>query len=143
MSEREIRRLVTGHDNNGRSKFIMDGAATSVLEVEAMGGLRVTDLWETFDSPADNRGEKDNADRDVHLEPGARGSIFRIVEFPPDSVWKDSGDGAAAFGGTISPALPPSDTCTAAVSTGAVHSALNRERQLRSCHVVVVLIILL
>ncbi len=97
MSEREIRRLVTGHDNNGRSKFIMDGAATSVLEVEAMGGLRVTDLWETFDSPADNRGEKDNADRDVHLEPGARGSIFRIVEFPPDSVWKDSGDGAAAF----------------------------------------------
>ncbi|MEM7543821.1 MAG: cupin domain-containing protein, partial [Pseudomonadota bacterium] len=46
---------------------------------------------------ADNTGEADNADRPVHLEPKRTGSIFRIVEFPPDSTWKDGADGAAAF----------------------------------------------
>jgi hypothetical protein len=97
MAGRKIRRLVTGHDENGRSKFIMDGETKAVLEIEAMGGLTSTDLWETFESPADNSGDKDNADRDVHLEPNAHGSIFRVVDFPPDSAWKDNGDGAAAF----------------------------------------------
>ncbi|MFT4564930.1 MAG: hypothetical protein ACI9BW_004700 [Gammaproteobacteria bacterium] len=97
MAARKVRRLVTGHDTNGKSKFIMDGDAPTVLEIEAMGGLTSTDLWETFDSPADNSGDKDNSDRAVHLEPNATGSIFRIVDFPPDSAWKDSANGAAAF----------------------------------------------
>lgn len=97
MQGRKVRRLVTGHDANGKSKFLLDGEAESVLVMEKMGGLTVTDLWETFDSPADNSGEKDNADRPVHLEPGQRGTIFRIVEFPPDSAWKTGADGAEAF----------------------------------------------
>lgn len=97
MAGKKIRRLVTGHDAKGKSIFLMDGEATSVLVMEKMGQLTVTDLWETTDAPADNRGTKDNADRAVHLEPAARGSIFRIVEFPPDAVWKTGADGAAAF----------------------------------------------
>lgn len=97
MAGRNIRRLVTGHDENGQSKFLMDGDAPTVLEIEAMGGLTITDFWETFDSPADNSGDADNADREVHLEPCATGSIFRVVEFPPDSAWKDNADPEAAF----------------------------------------------
>ena len=97
MAVRKVRRLVTGHDANGKSKFIMDGDAPTVLVIEAMGGLTSTDLWETFESPADNSGDKDNADRPVHLEPRATGSIFRVVDFPPDSAWKDSANGAEAF----------------------------------------------
>lgn len=97
MAGRKVRRLVTGHDANGKSTFLMDDAATSVLVMESMGGLTVTDLWETVDSPADNTGTRDNADRQVHLEPAARGTIFRIVEFPPDSSWKAGADRAAAF----------------------------------------------
>jgi hypothetical protein len=97
MAVRKVRRLVTGHDANGKSKFIMDGDAPTVLVIEAMGGLTSTDLWETFESPADNSGDKDNADRPVHLEPRPMGSIFRVVDFPPDSVWKDSANGAEAF----------------------------------------------
>ena len=97
MAAKKIRRLVTGHDENGKSIFIMDGDAPTVLEIEAMGGLTSIDLWETFESPADNSGEKDNADRAVHLEPGGHGSIFRVVDFPPDSTWKGKGSSAAAF----------------------------------------------
>ena len=56
MNAQKVRRLVTGHDGDGKSKFIMDGDAGTVLVMEAMGGLAVTDLWETFDAPADNTG---------------------------------------------------------------------------------------
>ena len=97
MAGKKIRRLVTGHDPNGKSIFLTDGEATTVLVMEKMGKLTVTDLWETFDAPADNRGTKDNADRLVHLEPAPRGTIFRVVEFPPDALWKTGADGAAAF----------------------------------------------
>ncbi len=97
MKAKQIRRLVTGHNENGQSIFVRDGIAESVLTVEAMGGLTATDLWETYETPADNSGAKDNADRPVHLEPGATGSIFRIVEFPPDSTWKDNADAGDAF----------------------------------------------
>jgi hypothetical protein len=97
MPATKIRRLVTGHDSNGKSKFILDGDAPTVLVMAAMGDSTVTDLWESFDAPADNTGAADNADRAVHLEPAATGSIFRIVEFAPDSAWKNGADGAAAF----------------------------------------------
>ncbi len=97
MNAKKIRRLVTGHDENGKSKFIMDGIAESILVVEQMGGLTATDLWESYEAPADNTGEKDNADRPVHLEPSSTGSIFRVVEFPPDSTWNDIADSGSAF----------------------------------------------
>ena len=97
MGTRPVRRLVTGHDENGKSKFLMDGDAPCVLAMDKMGNLTVTDLWETTDSPADNTGEKDNTDRPVHLEPEKRGTVFRVVDFPPDSAWKDGADGGDAF----------------------------------------------
>ena len=98
MAGKKVRRLVTGHDANGKSMFVMDSDAPSILVMEKMGDLTVTDLWETYESPAKNAGEKDNADRPVHLEPGSNGTIFRIVEFPPDSAWKgNDASGAEAF----------------------------------------------
>ena len=88
----KIRRVVSGHDENGKSVFIYDGDAGSVKEMESMPGLALTDLWQTDGAPADNSGSKDAADRAVVLEPPANGTIFRIVEFPPDSAWRDRAD---------------------------------------------------
>ena len=51
-----------------------------------MPGLALTDLWRTGGAPADNAGNADAADRPVVLEPAANGTIFRIVEFPPDGA---------------------------------------------------------
>lgn len=93
-----IRRVVTGHNAAGRSVFIADGAATAVKEMESMPGLALTDLWQTSAAPADNAGNADAADRPVVLEPPRSGTIFRIVEFPPDSAWRDRADAAEAFG---------------------------------------------
>ena len=91
------RRLVTGHDQNGQSIFLMDGRAKTSITVEAMGGLTVTDFWETLESPVSNVGSEDMADRAVHLEPGPTGTIFRTVEFPPDSLWKNDADAKEGF----------------------------------------------
>ena len=41
----KIRRVVTGHDNEGKSVFVMDGQAPNVKEMASMPGLALTDLW--------------------------------------------------------------------------------------------------
>jgi mannose-6-phosphate isomerase-like protein (cupin superfamily) len=92
-----VRRVLTGHDAQGRSTFIADGPAPNVKEMSAMPGLALTDLWETKGAPADNSGAADAADRPVHLEPPKNGTILRIVEFPPDSAWRNRTDGKDGF----------------------------------------------
>ena len=93
----KIRRVVTGHDGEGRSVFVADGAAGAVKEMDSMPGLALTDLWRTGGAPADNSGNEDAADGPVVLEPAAGGTVFRIVEFPPDSAWRDRADAHDAF----------------------------------------------
>lgn len=96
MAEK-IRRIVTSHDEDGKSTFIFDGNAGSVKEMESMPGLVLTDLWQTSGAPADNTGNDDTVDRPVVLEPPKNGTIFRIVEFPPDEVWRSGADTDKAF----------------------------------------------
>ena len=43
----KIRRVVTGHNEAGRSVILFDGDAGAVKEMESMPGLALTDLWET------------------------------------------------------------------------------------------------
>ena len=85
----KIRRAVTGHDQDGKSIFIIDANATAVKEMESMPGLALTDIWVTGDAPANNEGDADAADRPIILEPPKNGTIFRVVEFPPDTAWRD------------------------------------------------------
>ena len=92
-----VRRVLTGHDAQGRSTFIADGPAPNVKEMSAMPGLALTDLWETKGAPASNAGDGDAAARPVHLEPPKNGTILRIVEFPPDSAWRNRTDGKDGF----------------------------------------------
>jgi hypothetical protein len=96
MVER-IRRVVTGHDRDGKSIFIMDGKAPNVLEMKSMPGVALTDLWRTTTSPALNSGNKDAAAGRIKLEPPESGTILRIVEFPPDAAWRKTADAKAAF----------------------------------------------
>ena len=80
-----VQRFVTGHDAEGRSCFIMEGPAPTVFQMRA-GGTVVTELWETRESPADNSGSGEVTDHPSRLPPPGNGSVFRIVEYPPDSV---------------------------------------------------------
>ena len=92
-----IRRVVSGHDKDGKSVFVMDGKAPNLLEMASMPGVALTDLWRTGTTPASNAGNADAATGRIKLEPPADGTILRIVEFPPDSRWRNSADASKAF----------------------------------------------
>jgi mannose-6-phosphate isomerase-like protein (cupin superfamily) len=92
-----VRRVLTGHDADGKSTITADSQAPNFKEMPGFSGLFLTDLWETSGAPASNAGDKDSAARPVRLEPPKNGSILRIVEFPPDSAWRGATDGAAGF----------------------------------------------
>ena len=96
MAEK-IRRIVTGHDAAGKSTFLMDGAAACANELPTVPGLVVTDLWQTTTAPADNTGATDAIERRLKLEPAPTGTVFRVVEFPPDKSWRGKADAKAAF----------------------------------------------
>ena len=87
-----VRRVLTGHDADGRSTIIADGHAPNVKEMGANSGLAITELWETNGTPASNEGQEDAGNRAVRLEPPRNGTVFRIVEFPPDSQWQSRAD---------------------------------------------------
>jgi quercetin dioxygenase-like cupin family protein len=78
------RRFVTGHDASGKSVFILSDAAP-VTRGLGSGATRVTELWQTHATPADNSGSADAAVGAFRLPPPANGSVFRIVEYPPDA----------------------------------------------------------
>ena len=92
-----MRRVVTGHNAEGKSMILMDGPSPHVLEVEGMPGLALIDLWVSDRSPAGNAGSADAADRQVVLEPPPRGTIFRVVDFPPDKVMAGKVDRGKTF----------------------------------------------
>jgi mannose-6-phosphate isomerase-like protein (cupin superfamily) len=80
---RPVRRIVTGHHADGRSRIIADSAAPNVKQRKA--GNASTLLWVTEESPAAVSGDADRAARDIAVPPPPRGSIFRIAEFPPET----------------------------------------------------------
>jgi mannose-6-phosphate isomerase-like protein (cupin superfamily) len=81
-----IRRVVTGHDAQGKSVIASDGPSPHVLTIPGFSTFGMTNLWVTDGAPADNGGTADAAARPVVLEPPPSGTIFRVVEFPPDQT---------------------------------------------------------
>jgi len=75
------RRIVTGHDAAGRAVIVSDGPAPHVKVRSS--GLVSTLLWTTDDTPADLSSNTDRGAREIGIPPPARGSIFRMVDFPP------------------------------------------------------------
>ena len=82
---RPIRRVVTGHNEAGKSIFIMDGAAPNVMS-RGTASTEVTELWETRGAPASNAGRDDPTAHPYRLPPPKNGTVFRIIEYPPDKV---------------------------------------------------------
>jgi len=93
------RRVVTGHDPQGRSVILLDGASPNSAVLAQAGGLTITELWETTTTPADNSGGRDAALRAPGIEPHGVGSVFRIIEYPPDRLRLKTLDAQNFFAG--------------------------------------------
>jgi len=76
------RRVVTGQQN-GKGTVLFDGPAPN-RKLRQASGLVSTLLWVTDESPADIAKLADRAEREIGVAPPPLGSIFRVVEFPPE-----------------------------------------------------------
>lgn len=77
------RRVVTGHNAEGKSVFISDGPTAHVFQRNP-GSAIVMELWETSTTPASNQGNEDAIARGFRLPPPKKGSVFRMIDYPPD-----------------------------------------------------------
>ncbi|OGP67893.1 MAG: hypothetical protein A2169_07880 [Deltaproteobacteria bacterium RBG_13_47_9] len=83
---KKTRLVVTGHNDDGKSVVVSDDDAPHVHVFESSGGLTVTDLWLTSTIPADHSASGEPGSRSFTIEPPSNGSVFRVIDYPPDKV---------------------------------------------------------
>jgi len=87
MIERgKVRRVVTGHDRNGKAIVIEDGLAPAVRSNPLRPGHISIDLWRTGTAPVPLAGtEPDPTAGPRKIHPDPRGTVLRISEVAPES----------------------------------------------------------
>src|SRR5262245_11572864 len=84
--DRVARRIVTGHNAQGKSIFVSDGPCPYF--VDRANGNSLTELWWEAEMPVDNSGNEDCGPPAFGLDMPKCGHILRIVEYAPDAVRK-------------------------------------------------------
>jgi hypothetical protein len=123
---KRFRRVVTGHDPQGQSIITSDAASPHVMPIMDQSNFAVTDFWKTHATPADNglATANDPCAVPIQVAPPASGSVFRVVQFPPDKDWAAK---AAAMGGSVA----IDETAKSASKDGEVrHAHMHRTRSL-------------
>jgi quercetin dioxygenase-like cupin family protein len=83
---RQVRRVVTGHDRNGKAVVISDGAAPFVHVNPSNPDWYSTDIWRTDETPARIVGVPGETTLGPRRQlPGKRGTVLRINHFPPEA----------------------------------------------------------
>lgn len=80
MELEKLRRVVTGHDAEGKSIVVIDGPPGSFVGSGAAG---LGQIWVTEGAPADNSGSRDLADRPMRLQPPDNGTSVLFFMIPP------------------------------------------------------------
>jgi mannose-6-phosphate isomerase-like protein (cupin superfamily) len=109
-----VRRIVTGH-REGKAVVLFDSAAPN-QKLRQASGLVSTLVWVTDETPADVSGATDRSLREIGVPPPPNGTIFRVVDFPPES--------AARSRDAILKEMGVSD------AGGARHAAMHRTRSI-------------
>jgi len=91
-----VRRVVTGHDQSGKAIVISDAEASNIVRPLIRPGVAIYNLWQIDTSPAEVFGADETTDRTIGLLPPRRGSVFRLIDFPPEKDWIDDIDPEAA-----------------------------------------------
>ncbi len=95
------RRVVTGHDVDGKAIVIMDGPPPRPTGTKSTVQQAV--FWVNDATPASNRGDADAAERDIGIPPPEGGAIFRVVVFPPRGAASESETGHLSSSGATVP----------------------------------------
>jgi quercetin dioxygenase-like cupin family protein len=113
-----IRRVVTGHDAQGRAKVLIDEPVKNVTSPRP--GAQFSVIWSSEELPVNNDGSEDPSGKKIGTTiPG--GSVFRVVSFGPGVAPRnhrtDSIDYAVVMAGEIDMQL---DTETVHLKAGDV-----------------------
>jgi len=127
----KIRRVVTGHDAQGRARVAIDELCGNVISRRPNHASCV--VWSTGEFPADNGDERDGAAREVATT-DPNGTVFRIVEYRPGVAPRnhrtESIDYAVVLAGEIDMELEGETVRLRAgdvlVQRGTVHNWVNR-----------------
>ncbi|HEY1300750.1 MAG TPA: cupin domain-containing protein [Stellaceae bacterium] len=126
-----FRRVVTGHDENGRAVVLIDETAKNL--VSARPGATAAVVWTTEGFPVDNDSNADEGLRRTGTTL-ANGTVFRILELAPGNSPRnhrtDSIDYAVVMKGEIDMELDDTSVHLKAgdvlVQRGTIHNWVNR-----------------
>ena len=129
-----IRRVVTGHDDQGRAIVRVDEICRNVISRRPRHQSCV--IWSTGTLPADNSDDANGAAREVGTTQ-PNGTVFRIVEYQPGVAARvhrtESIDYAVVLSGEIDMQLDGSEVHLRAgdvlVQRGTIHNWVNRGAQ--------------
>jgi quercetin dioxygenase-like cupin family protein len=139
-----VRRVITGHDENGRARVIIDGMASSTSTLRQ--GANAALVWTTEGLPISNEGDADESQRRVGTAV-EEGTVFRVIDYAPGvtprmhrtesidyavvmsgEIWMELDDGAEVL-------LNAGDVL---VQRGTIHNWINRSD--KTCRIAFVLI---
>ena len=85
LSDRPVRRIVTIDDADGHSRPLLIGPVTDVARDPARPGYASSHVWAAGVNSRAADVEKARAHRTI--EPPPKGSVCRVITFPPDAVY--------------------------------------------------------
>jgi len=130
-----IRRVVTGHDKNGRAIVSIDENVKNVAQTRP--GAEAAVIWTSEGFPVDNDGSADGSARNIGTATLANGTVFRVVSFGPGVSPRnhrtDSIDYATVISGEIDMELDGTSVHLKAgdllVQRGTIHNWVNKGRE--------------
>lgn len=129
----QIRRVVTGHDANGKAIVTIDEIARNVIAPRP--GVSSSVIWSTEGFPVDNDGDSDPAGAGLKSTTLPNGTVFRVLQVEPGNGPRmhrtDSIDYALVLSGEIDMELDDGvmvhlKAGDVMVQRGTVHNWLNR-----------------
>jgi len=85
MKEAPVRRVVTGHDAQGRAVFLEDGPVPRVQRIGGPQGPLFSEVWNTRATPAPiDRNSGEPSEPGIELAPPKGGTRIRVLDIPPE-----------------------------------------------------------
>jgi len=130
----KLRRVVTGHDDQGRAKVLIDEQVTNVAQ--SRPGANASVIWSSVGFPVDNDGDHDPSHEKIATTLD-NGAVFRVVSFGPGVSPRkhrtDSIDFAVVMSGEIDMELDVGSVRLKAgdvlVQRGTIHNWVNKGKE--------------
>lgn len=81
---RNVRRVVTGHDDQGKAIVLSDGNPPHITRSAVQEGLSFYELWNTGEGHVVTAGTDEPTDHHRDTAPPAGGVVIRFVDIPPE-----------------------------------------------------------